>query len=361
MLSPRTHTARTPRRWRAAARVSSFVLAGALAAGAAAPAGPVPAGQGNDARRAAIAVAALQASYGPRTYKETSFWQSAAALRATIDYMRASGSRAYLSDLDTAYRAHARDRFLNRYYDDEGWWALTWISAYLLTGQTRYLDQARLIFADMTTGWDSACGGGIWWSKARTYKNAIANELFLAVAVGLRNLTGDAGYAAWAQREWAWFRGSGMITSAHLVVDGLAACAPILDSPTWTYNQGVLIGALAGLGDGDALRTAREIAEAVITSPRLSPRGILREPCEASGSCNTDQRIFKGMFSRGLKALYDRVGDPRYRAYLRANAASVWRNDRQGAEFGLSWAGPFDRAGTAGQVAAVDLLTTQIG
>jgi predicted alpha-1,6-mannanase (GH76 family) len=359
MQDPRMPLLSAPRRWRAAARVGSLVLAAALVAAAGVRPGH-PAGHDAAARRAAIAVAALQASYGPRSYQETSFWQSAVALRAAIDYMRASGSRAYLRDLDATYRAHASDRFLNRYYDDEGWWALTWISAYRLTGQARYLDQARLIFADMITGWDGTCGGGIWWSKARTYKNAIANELFLAVAVRLHGLTGDAGYAAWAHREWAWFRGSGMITPAHLVVDGLAACKPILDSPTWTYNQGVLIGALARLGDRDALRTAREIAGAVIASPQLSPQGILREPCEPSGSCNTDQRIFKGIFGRGLKALYDRVGDPRYQAYLRANAASVWRNDRRGSEFGLSWAGPFDRAGTAGQAAAVDLLTTQI-
>jgi hypothetical protein len=82
-----------------------------------------------------------------------------------------------------------RDNFLNGYYDDEGWWALTWINAYDLTGNRAYLSQAKDIFADMTGGWDGTCGGGIWWSKARGYKNAIANEIFLQVAVALHERT----------------------------------------------------------------------------------------------------------------------------------------------------------------------------
>ena len=316
-------------------------------------------------REVAVAVAALQSRYSAGSYRQTRSWQSANALQAAIDYMRATGSRAYLEDVDDAYRSHhASDGFLGRYYDDEGWWAVTWISAYQLTGEGRYLDQARDIFADMTGGWDGACGGGLWWSKARSYKNAIANELFLSVAASLhRLLPGDTAYAAWAQREWAWFRGTGMITPRHLVIDGLGACRPLLGSPTWTYNQGVLIGGLTALAgfthDAAALRTSREVAEAVIRSRGLSPGGILREPCEPSGTCDPDARIFKGIFMRNLKSLYDRVGDPRYEAYMRANAESVWAQDRRGSQFGLHWAGPFDSTDTAVRAAAVDILATQ--
>jgi len=77
--------------------------------------------------------------------------------------------------------------FLNNFYDDEGWWALALIRSYDVTGVPGYLDVAQNIFEDMKAGGDDVCGGGIWWSKDKTYKNAIANELYLAVAASLAN------------------------------------------------------------------------------------------------------------------------------------------------------------------------------
>ncbi len=257
-----------------------------------------------DNARAGRAVTALQRRYRASTYVATRSWQSANALGATIDYMRASSSRDFRADLSETYHAHhGRDGFLNgcccyyyyyyyyyyyccccccccyyyyyyySYYyyydydddDDEGWWALTWVNAYDLTGNGNYLSQAKDIFADMTRGWDGTCGGGIWWSKARHYKNAIANEIFLQVAAGLQERTpGDTAYRDWALREWAWFQGTGMLTGSHLVIDGLAGCKPDMSSPTWTYNQGMLIGGLVSLarmtGRKAPLATAERIA-----------------------------------------------------------------------------------------------------
>ncbi|MGN6172101.1 MAG: glycoside hydrolase family 76 protein [Streptosporangiaceae bacterium] len=335
---------------------------------------------------------ALQRRYRASTYVATRSWQSANALGATIDYMRASGSQDFLADLNDTYRAHhGRDGFLNGYYDDEGWWALTWISAYDLTGNGNYLSQAKDIFADMTRGWDGTCGGGIWWSKARHYKNAIANEIFLQVAAGLHARTpGDTVYRNWALREWAWFQGTGMLTGSHLVIDGLAGCKPDMNSPTWTYNQGMLIGGLVSLaqmtGRKAPLATAERIADAVVADPDLSPDGILREPCEPD--CGLDGPMFKGIFMKNLKLLSEQVsragqpapalvgragrlvrgqmgragqpGSASYQAYIRQNAMAVWSHDRHGDEFGLRWSGPFDSASTARQASALDILNTQV-
>ena len=184
--------------------------------------------QADDATRAALAANALQAWYSGRTglYNSTGWWNSANAITALADESRVTGSREYWPVFSNTFIAAQKTSagFLNKFYDDEGWWAMAWIDVYDLTHEARYLAMAQSIFADMAGGWDATCGGGIWWSKDRKYKNAIANELFLDVAAALANRTEGAdqrGYAAWARKEWRWFAQSGMINASHTINDGL--------------------------------------------------------------------------------------------------------------------------------------------
>jgi predicted alpha-1,6-mannanase (GH76 family) len=314
---------------------------------------------------AAIALAQLQRNVGD-AYTHTHLWQAASALSATIGFMGATGSRAYLGDLSATYLSHRHDRtFRGNYYDDKGWWVLTWIRAYELTGDRAYLRQAKSGFRALTKGWSPVCGGGLLWNRLKPYKNAITNETFMADAALLHEaIPGDTRYARWALREWRWFSASGMLTRHHLVVDGLSArCRPKLHSPTWTYNQGMLIGALVYMakmtGRRSFLVTARRVAHAVIHSPKLSPHGILHEPCRPS-ACGRDAPMFKGIFMMNLKLLYDRVGGAAYQAYMRRNALTVWAHDRRGSSFGLEWAGPYLAPTMTAQASALDVLITQI-
>jgi predicted alpha-1,6-mannanase (GH76 family) len=305
--------------------------------------------------------------YDAGSNKATRSWRAANLLGALIGYMQETGSRAYLPDVTQTYRVHPGHRaFLNWYYDDEGWWALTWIRAYDLTGDPRYLGRAKTIFANLTGGWTRACGGGLKWRKAGRYKDAISNELFLQIAAELAaRVPAHPAYLRWALREWAWFARSGMLRPSGLVVDGLNRnCTPVLDSPLWTYNQGMLIGGLVALEQvthqRQLLAIAGKTAQAVIASPRLSPGGILREPCRPGPACGADAPAFKGIFMANLALLGQVDGRPSYRAYLLHNAQSLWVRDRRGAAFGLEWTGPFDMSDPARQISAVDLLLTQV-
>ncbi len=323
---------------------------------------------GNQRQRADAGMAALQNFYNSSSGlfdTPAGWWQDANALETLIDFSARTNTTLYMPDIPITFNNNRAGNFLNDYYDDEGWWAITWIKAYDLTSDADYLNQAKTIFADMSGGWDSTCSGGIWWSKNRTYKNAIANELFLIVAARLHNRTfGDGGsnsYIDWAQREWAWLANSGLINSSNLINDGLTSTCQNNGGTTWSYNQGVVLGGLSDLyratGDGSLLSEAETIATAATTSSSLvNSNGILLEPCEASG-CGNDGTQFKGIFAKNLYYLFATDQDATYRNFLLTNANSIWANDRNSDnQFGLHWAGPFDRAGGSRQSAAEDAI-----
>jgi len=252
--------------------------------------------------------------------------------------------------------------FTTEGYDDEGWWGLGWIAAYKLTQTASFLQRAEAIFADMQLAWSNDCGGGIWWNRQKTYKNAITNELFLSLAAELYIATKQESYLNWALQEWKWFNASGMINNQHLINDGLTNTCKNNGQPTWTYNQGVVLGGLSSLyqimNDKDYLVTATQIAEATMTL--MSPKGILQESCEPSKSCDGDQVQFKGIFMRNLAYLYQSTQSSSISSYIKANAQSIWSNDRSGSSLGLYWNGPFDSADAARQSSALDALNAAL-
>ncbi|HSR84015.1 MAG TPA: glycoside hydrolase family 76 protein [Streptosporangiaceae bacterium] len=325
---------------------------------------------------AAAGVAALQRWYRPWTgrWRTTGWWNAANALTAVIDYTQRTGDQTYARVCHRTFlAARCRHRhFLVRFFDDNGWWALAWIKAYDLTSEDRYLDAARRIFDNLVTGWDDTCGGGVWWNEDRKYKNAITNELFLTVAVKLHQRSGarTSEYLDWALREWDWLSATGMIGAGGLVNDGLTADCKNNGRPTYTYNQGVVLGGLASLyevtGDDAYLRQGESIAGAALVDltspPTADPPGILIEPGEADmvGRAG-DGSQFKGIFARYLYDLYLHSRRPAYRDFLLRNADSIWDNSRNPRnQFGLRWTGPFDIADASRQSSALEALNAAL-
>jgi predicted alpha-1,6-mannanase (GH76 family) len=320
------------------------------------------------------AVNALQKWYVPETglYQSTGWWNSANAITALANFSRLVGTGEFDSVFINTLRTAPASKdgglgFLNKYYDDEGWWALAWIDVYDLTHDRSYLLMANSIFSDMKSGWDAtSCGGGLWWSKERKYKNAIANELFLSVAASLANREPDADARRddleWALKEWIWFKQSGMINGQHLINDGLEVSATGScknnGKEVWSYNQGVILGGLVELNRADAdlnlPRVARSIARAAIKS-LTDKQGVLHEPKETNPGADAPQ--FKGIFARNLMALNRDFPDRRYKSFLLTNAQSLWEKDRDASDrFGFYWTGPVDSVDAARQSSALDLL-----
>ncbi len=319
-----------------------------------------PSTKGTPAKRA---VAALVKLYNVDTglWKTTGWWNSANALTAVIDYELATGDRSYEWIVANTYEKNLDAQggnFTNDYVDDTGWWALAWIRAYDLTGNPRYLETARFDADYMWATRDDVCGGGVVWNVNQRYKNAVTNELFIKVAASLHNrIPGDTDYLDRATTNLAWFENSGMVNDDNMINDGLdGTTCENNGQTTWTYNQGIILGALAELhaatGDGSYLTRARTLADASSRSTELNPRGVLTEPCEQNG-CGGDGPTFKGVYVRNLGELNAALAKRPYQPYLDRQAKTSYDHGRNRFDqYGVHWAGP---------VAALSAATQQSG
>ncbi|MDE3201817.1 MAG: glycoside hydrolase family 76 protein [Acidobacteriota bacterium] len=314
------------------------------------------------------AVDRLQQWYNQKTglWDKTGWWNSANVLTVLIDYAHVTGSQLTEPVATNTHKLNSSKDFLNDYYDDEGWWALAWIDAYDLTGNKQYLKTAEDIFQNMITGWDNTCGGGIWWSKKRTYKNAIANELFLSVAAHLSNRVADPhqskAYLKWARREWKWFRHTGMIEDDHLISDGLNSECKDNHETKWSYNQGVILGGLSELsrktGDKKLDKIAQKTADAAMVK-LTDKNGVLHDPCEPK--CGADGTQFKGIFVRNLSLLNQMDPKPGDEEFIQKNAESILANDQTDDHaFGVVWSGPPGEVDPSTQSSALDAVVAAL-
>ncbi len=277
------------------------------------------------------------------------------------------------------------------YFDDAGWWGLTWLNAYNFTGEAKYLDLAENILSYINAnGWDTTCAGGVWQdTKDGAQKDAIANELYFELAARLYRTTGNSTYLSEANAEWSWFKASLIVevpvsspptvatpadlasaSSDLLVADHVAsargtttttALCPPAATQMWTYNQGVILGALddmykitdsatayltpaeaiANTVQDDTQNVADQPAGKYSTPALVDVYGTLSEACQAAlsaGDWPDDCDVtgdhqwflqFKGVFMRNLACLsQDATGSPAYASFISSNAATLFKSDQ---------------------------------
>ncbi|KAF7319902.1 Six-hairpin glycosidase [Mycena kentingensis (nom. inval.)] len=242
-------------------------------------------------------------------------------------------------------------------WDDAGWMVLAlWkIADYKIArglDGSAYRTSARSVYDIIEAQWDATvCGGGVWWSSARDYKNSITNELFLLIsAVGAINFPGTTKFLTNAQRSRNWIKSSALRNAQGLFNDGLvtSTCANN-GQTTWTYNQAVIgagLGALYATTRDTTLLTDAELTfDAAIS--RLQSNNILKESCDSATtqSCDVNQVAFKGIFVKHLQYYLDRVNDAsrtaKYAGFLHAQASGVFHFGTSAAnDIGSVWFAP---------------------
>ncbi|CAL8109371.1 unnamed protein product [Orchesella dallaii] len=323
----------------------------------------------NAENRVDAGATALMQFYDGKLFTSTGWWNGANCLTALLDYFKVTGSQTYRHVIDEIFERNKDEHFgnfLNDYIDDVLWWGLAWVNAYDLTGQTKYLDMAKI---NSDYGWsfkDNHCGGGLWWSTDKDYKNAIPNELFIKLAAALHNrIPGDTKFLSQSIEVWNWFKNSGMINQENLINDGLTDDCQNNGRIAWSYNQGVILGGLLELhkatNDQSYIDEAKKIVEAVFQSNQLTPNGILTDYGCEPGDCGGDVPTFKGVFVRNLGELNRFLPDRPYTTWLQNQANSIWDNNRNSLnQFGLRWAGPLDKVGAARHQSAFEAFVAAV-
>jgi hypothetical protein len=127
---------------------------------------------------------------------------------------------------------------VNVYYDDSGWWGLSFIDAYSVTHDAAYLADARraLLFI-VGSGWDAKRGGGVWWDTFHHHKTIEPLAAALVIGTRLYETNNDKWALGWVQKLLAWANAHSF-NKARGVYQRSATDPTVMD-----YVQGLMVTA----------------------------------------------------------------------------------------------------------------------
>src|SRR6266404_155165 len=258
------------------------------------------------------------------------FWKQAEEIECVIDaYERTSNAvcKAMIVNLLDGFEKNNGTNWSSNIYNDDCMWAcIAFARGYLDTGKTGFRDTARWNF-DMvfTRSWDTALGGGLYWTTANHSKNACVNGPGGIAACLLYQIYGDTNYLTKANDIFNWER-SVLFNSDTGAVDDSIDTNGRIHSWASTYNQGTFIGLANFLG-----RTNDAMLAANYTRNRMTVSGILPQYGIAGNNSG-----FNAIFFRWMAGfMRDRGLQSTFQSWLQDNADAAW-NVRRTSD-NLSW------------------------
>ena len=178
------------------------------------------------------------------------YWWQAHLLDCLVDAQRRAPQpwRAVeIAALARTVRLRNLGSWTNRYYDDIAWFGLAVQRAGPLARRSTQPALAA-ITARLRAGWTPAGGGGIWWRRGDDFKNAPAN----GPAAILAARAGDLDFATTITD---WIAATLVDPQTGLVRDGVRlnpdGTIRTVEATTYTYCQGVYLGACVELAERD--------------------------------------------------------------------------------------------------------------
>ncbi|MBK1881552.1 AGE family epimerase/isomerase [Luteolibacter pohnpeiensis] len=172
----------------------------------------------------------------------------------------------------------------DKYYDDNAWMVITYLEAYELTKDSRYIKKAAETLKFVISGWDEELGGGIWWHVAHKGggKNTCVNA---PAAVGCLRLAkfsqaDDKGVLVEEAAKIVEWTDKTLRASNGLYKDSIVVETKKINDAQLTYNSALMLRAKLGLysqtKNRDYLKDARKIGEAA--ESLANGDGIYRDP-----------------------------------------------------------------------------------
>lgn len=333
-----------------AAATAFFVVAAGMpiarSATASDPVAIAPLTVNTDATFDALNRAFLVSNGDRRYYKESLgktekdyFWRQALDIQAAEDVYDSS-RRPEVRDLigrllDTFLQQNQGSGGLydwnwNDYNDDLLWAGLAFVRGYKITGNRTYLTQAQYAFnRTYDRGWDTALGGGVWWSVDKQEKSALSNSPAAILGVLIFESTGDRGYLDKARAIFDWTWSHLLDRSTGGVHENIQANGTVSSGQT-VYSAGAFVGAAQALYRSTGQRS-------IFDDAKRTTDWVIRERTANGIMTNgTREGTWQSEFSRGMgefvreNNLWDQYYD-----FMKRNADAAWNARRT--DLQLTW------------------------
>jgi len=267
-------------------------------------------------------------------------WPYSGGLSATVALYEHSESKKYKSIIDkrlipgleeyyddkrkpAGYASYISSAPVSdRFYDDNIWIGIDFTNLYLLTGETKYLEKAKIVWDFVYSGHDDLLGGGIYWcEQKKTSKNTCSNAPAAVFALKLYEATKEGKYLGMGKSLYEW-------TKTHLQdTDGVymdnVRLDGSIDRAKYPYNSGQMIEAAALLykitNEPHYLEEAQHVAKA-----------SFHHFFETDGShrLKNSDNWFIAVMMRGFVQLYKLDNNPTYLQAFRKNLDFAWMANR---------------------------------
>lgn len=212
----------------------------------------------------------------------------------------------------------------SRFYDDNQWIGIACMDAYFRTKNNKYLEQGKMMYDFMMTGFDTVAGGGLYWKeKDFTTKNTCSNGPGVLVALQLYKATSKQSFLDTALLLYNWVNKK-LRTLSNLYYDHIQLPSGKIDKRIYSYNTGTMLQSSVILYNITKQKK-------YLTQAKIIARASLAYFYE--DKTFPDNYWFNAVLLRGYIELYKVNDDKKYISAMQQYGEKIWEKERDDKHF----------------------------